>query len=156
LPLPRPLPNCSKVFRDACERSGLSELEIMKRLGYERDVDYMDLEWDDHELYFHVDLNNIAELASMLSISPLELLAIEVPDYQKQEKISFDDITNLIKKKLSDTGESVEDFENRVGWSLIAPVLEDSSEIGRRFNVDALCDVCDDLGIHWWKAIPQK
>jgi len=100
-------------------------------------------------LQMAISLLELRELGTALGI-PIRVLFSDEPPTTLQ--ISPERLVEVIKKYLSETGMTISEFEDRVGF-FIAPILEDPSEFFK-WNADCLRFVCQEIGVDWVSALP--
>jgi len=142
----------SERIREARERLGLSPHAVAQGAGLNYDW-YFDVEHDDGEVTSNLSLDSLIAIAAALWLTPLGIL--EGPDFpQPAERVSLAELAELAMRRMEETELPLEAFSERVGWEM-APVFADPESI-RGYTVDALRDICREVGVDWHAAIPQS
>jgi len=104
------------------------------------------------------DLNNtisIAELAALckaLGIRIIELFADDNATVTNQKGLTFTDLALVVKTHLDERRQSLDDFENDVGWEIAA--FFQAPDSAWNWNIDCLRDVCLGCGVDWLSVLP--
>ncbi len=84
--------------------------------------------------------------------SPGELLSNEAEIRTAVSHISFNELTQRIKKHMDAHGMTVAEFEDKVGWDLETLLHNPEGIWGR--DVEFLIGVCSELGMEWLSVLP--
>lgn len=109
---------------------------------------YCDLEEHDGELNQTISLGELAKLDSVLGIRSRFIF----DDRIEGQQISPEQLCAKINAYLDETGMTIADFEDRVGF-VIEPSLRAPADV-LNWNVDCLRFVCTELGLDWRLALP--
>jgi len=135
-------PPVASRIREARLRTGLSDTEVARRLGLTVDS-YCDLERYDDEAFSVVSLRDLDALGRILGVQPrLLLLGPEAEGLKRS--ITEAEITTHLADKVSDSGQSIEQFGDAVGWD-ITELLSDPKTLWS-FSVEGLYDLCKPIG----------
>jgi hypothetical protein len=111
-----------------------------------------DLEDHDDEITMCIDLDKLRDVCRVVSRNTTDLF----PDDARRldgQKLAFTDITRALEAYLMEQRMSLDEFEDKVGWNLHEFLA--NPELGWKWNIDCLRDVCGPLGIDWIKALPN-
>lgn len=131
----------------AREAAGKTPQDLAEFVGSTEN--YYDLEAYDGELYRTVGLGEISRLCSALEIKARDLFGERMPT---EETISSEQLLSKVRKHLAQSGLSIAEFEDRIGFE-IGPSLSDPSKV-MDWNVDFLRWLCRELGLDWRLALP--
>ena len=110
---------------------------------------YWDLESHDEDMFMVTSLQQVLLLCRTLNLAPNQLFAEE---YRKeQEAISLAGVVAKIKSHVEAQRIELSEFGDRVGWD-IGKMLDRPEE---RFNVDALRDLCGEIGVNWVAVLSE-
>jgi hypothetical protein len=112
---------------------------------------YQDLEQYDSELDTCISLRQVLDLASLLHLSPRELVLGRVDE---TAEISIEQVVEAIRRVMGERDETSGEFSERVGWD-IAVALDDPQAAWTQWNLDGLRDVCHAVGLAWQQVIPR-
>jgi len=144
-------PPVASRIREARLRTGLSDTEVARRLGLTVDS-YCDLERYDDEAFSVVSLRDLDALGRILGVQPrLLLLGPEAEGLKRS--ITEAEITTHLADKVSDSGQSIEQFGDAVGWD-ITELLSDPKTLWS-FSVEGLYDLCKPIGVDWVEVLPD-
>jgi hypothetical protein len=141
-------PPCAARLAELRERRGLTTAEIAARVGMPEPW-VRDLEAEDEELYCNITLADLQRLAGVLGASAAELLLAEPGT---GERVAFAGVVARLRSTLAASGESAEEFGERVGWE-VDRVLE-TPEDRWHWCPEELRDIAAGLGIDWVAALP--
>jgi hypothetical protein len=110
---------------------------------------YYDLEEHNGELYMQIGLGELLGLSSALGIKVRDLF-----DNGKSDGsvITPEQLIDMTKQHLSQTGISISDFEDRIGYEIEASLADPSKVMD--WNVDFLRWLCREIGLEWRSALP--
>jgi transcriptional regulator with XRE-family HTH domain len=132
-------------------RAGKSRHEVAGHLGL-NDAWYNDLEHHDDELASTLTLFQGVELASFLGVRLRDLLAEgRSPD----ELIALTELPSRITAHLTQSGMSVEQFEEEVGWDL-REFLQSPLKLAAESPIMFLQTLAEHLGIDWLSLVPDE
>jgi transcriptional regulator with XRE-family HTH domain len=132
-------------------RAGKSRREVAEHLGL-NDAWYDDLEHHDDELASTLTLFQGVELASFLGVRLRDLLAEgRSPD----ELIALTELPSRITAHLTQSGMSVEQFEEEVGWDL-REFLQSPLKLAAESPIMFLQTLAEHLGIDWLSLVPDE
>lgn len=144
--------NYAERLRVAREKSGKSMEEIAALLGMTFES-YRDLEDYEDEIMKCISIQELILLCKALKIKPREFFSSE--SHHQSEPIDFSDLLDNLREYLCIHHMTVSQFENEAGWE-IEPLLKNPAELfGERYNVEALKDICDAIGVDWVRALPE-
>ena len=103
---------------------------------------YWDLENLEHELEEALSLTELTKLATELRVAPSALFS-----GAPCATVTTETLAQAIREYLASRGESVSDFEDKVGWDVAEALKDPGLFLG--FNVDGLRAVCEAVGIDW-------
>jgi hypothetical protein len=112
---------------------------------------YYDLENCNGELYRNIGLGELSRLCSDIGIKTRDLFDDRA---ELGPTVSPEQLISKVRDYLNNTGMSVEDFENRVGFE-IEPSLKDVAKV-MDWNIDFLRWLCRELGLNWRLALPDN
>ena len=138
-------PETASRIRAARKRLGVSESTLASRWGVEPSM-YWDLELHNDEIFTCVDLAALSGLAEALEIPLMTLLFGEEPP-APIAKVSYEDVSNAIARRMAQEGLTVEQLSELVGWDLQS--ILDSPEVLGTFNIAGARDVCRAVGMDW-------
>jgi DNA-binding XRE family transcriptional regulator len=139
-------------LRTAREQTGRSIDKMAALLGITREA-YWDLESYDDEVLTCISIEQFALLCRTLGIAPRALFAEEYRD--EQGTINLEALGLKIKAHIQAEQMDLSEFEERVGWD-VATLLERPQELfTERYNVDALRDICKEIGVNWVTALSE-
>jgi transcriptional regulator with XRE-family HTH domain len=147
----REWPPAANRIREARLRTGLSEMEVARRLSMTVDS-YDDIEWHDDEAFTVVSLKDLAELGRILNVHPRVLLFGPEPEGLEQI-VTFREITSRLTEGISKGMMSAEQLGELIGWD-IKEVLRDPDALWG-FTVEGLYEICKAVGLDWVAAIPS-
>lgn len=144
-------PPVAARIRAARMKTGLSDAQVAKRVGI-TSGSYYDAEGRDDEAFTVLSVADIVRLATVLGLSPSELLfgrnAPEKPE------VTFDEIANRLRDLLSASGLGVEEFGEKIGWG-VGDVLSNPDALWD-FNLAGFRDVARAVGADWVTALPNR
>lgn len=129
--------------------AGKSQADAAKHLGI-NDAWYGDLERSDDELASTLTLFQAIELASFLGTSLRDLVGETDPPH---EPVSLLDLPSRITAHVARNGESIEQFEDEVGWE-IRDFLQSPLQVAAESPVMFLQAVAAPLGVDWLSLVP--
>ena len=107
---------------------------------------YYDLETSDGELDNAISVRSVARIASELGVKPSILYG-----GTSGGAISTNDFASLIRMHIDQSGQSLAEFENQVGYSL-GEALADPEQFGD-FNADGLRALSAAMGVNWFDLL---
>jgi transcriptional regulator with XRE-family HTH domain len=132
-----------EIFRN---RAGKSEEETAQYLGI-YSSNYYDLERFDDDMGAVMTLEYLEQLGSFLKFRPVELFT-DVP----VKPMNTGELVEYLEKHLKNTQMSMEEFEQRVGFTSLGNCLSDSRVI-RTWCLDCLRYFCEELNIDWLRIV---
>ena len=142
----------SERIRETRERLGLAPSAVADAAGL-NDNWYFDVEHFDHEVTGNISLDQLISIANTLGLTPLGVL--EGPEFPSPaRRVSLAELAELAEERVTEEGISVDEYSQRVGWDM-APVFADPEHI-RTYTVDALRDICREVGVDWHEALPTE
>jgi transcriptional regulator with XRE-family HTH domain len=145
-------PPVASRIHEARLRTGLSDTEVARRLGLTVSS-YCDLERHDDEAFEVISLRDLEALGRILRVQPRVLLLGSEAEGLKQS-ITEGEITERLGQKMLESGQSVEQFGDAIGWN-IKELLGDPKTLWS-FNVEGLYDLCKPIGVDWVTALPES
>ena len=140
----------AKRLQSAREQVGKSVEELAALVGI-NEPSYYDLESYDDEVLTCISIQQFALLCRLLHLSPPDLFAEEFK--AEQAEIGLNSLVTRVRSYIETHRITLPEFEDCVGWDL-APFLESPTElVAERYNIDALRDVCKELGLNWVNAL---
>jgi hypothetical protein len=139
------MPAPKQRLRRARERLGLEPQAVADSAGLDL-PSYYDLETCDDELFTCIALRDLFNLCNVLRISPTNLFT-DSPDEAPAERHGFPHLARCLRDHLASNHLSLDEFENRAGWSLSA--FLDHPDTALDWNVDCLRAVCAQLNLNW-------
>jgi transcriptional regulator with XRE-family HTH domain len=146
----RQWPSVATRIHEARLRTGLSDTEVALRVDLTI-ASYSDLEGRDDEAFLSISLRTLESLGQILAVQPRVLLLGAEAEGLKQS-ITEVEITARLAEKMSETGQTIEQFGDAVGWD-IRELLADPKTLWN-FNVEGLYDLCKAIGADWVAALP--
>jgi transcriptional regulator with XRE-family HTH domain len=140
-----PFPPTAKRIRAARERLGISQNELAQRWGEVTSM-YWDLELRDDELFTCVNFGRLPALAAALGIPLMVLLFGQEPP-EPPTRVTYGDVAERIRTRLSLERVTVDALSDVVGWEL-QPILDDPAVLAT-FNIAGVYDVCRAVGVDW-------
>ncbi len=125
----------------------IQEIARLTGLGTAR---YCDLESFDEELTTNASLKRINDICKVLHISPRALFTVEPS--QAGASVTLEEIPGRIKEKLAKERTSIQEFEERVGYSIVESL--DNSTLIWDWNIECLQSVCKELQLDWVAVLP--
>jgi hypothetical protein len=110
---------------------------------------YWDLESHDDDMFMVMSLQQVSLLCRTLNLAPRDLFAEEYRE--EQDAVSLAGLGTKIKSHIEAQRIELSEFGDRVGWD-IEKMLERPEE---QFNVDALRDVCGEIGVNWVAVLSE-
>jgi transcriptional regulator with XRE-family HTH domain len=129
------------TLRQLRENRGLTPKELAKAAGITVEW-YYDLETHDGELDHNVSVQSVSRIASELGVKPSTLYG-----GASGGAVSTHDLASLVRTHLDQSGQSLAEFEDQVGWA-IGEALADPDKIGE-FCADELRAVSAAVNINW-------
>lgn len=126
-----------------------SEAEVASEAGINL-PSYYDLEAVEDEITNAISLGQL-QLLSVALKTPLRVLFGD-NEPPAHDSVSWVDLVQQIHRLIQARRETVEEFENRVGYEMRS-ALADPRRISE-WNVDCLRAVCAELGINWLDTLP--
>ena len=140
----------SERIREARERLGLEPSEVAAAAGLNYDA-YFDVEHCDDEATSNISLDQLIVIGRLIGLTPLGILegsGFPAP----ARRVSLAELAGRAAERMAGEGMSAYEYGERVGWEM-APVFTDPETI-RTYTVDALRDICREVGIDWHEAPP--
>lgn len=134
-------------LRRAREAAGKTPEDLGEFVG--NTPTYYHLEAGGGELYRVVGLGELSRLCAALGINVRDLFGNRE---DMEEVISPEQLLSKAKQHLQQSGLSIAEFEDRIGFE-IGPSLNDSSKV-MDWNVDFLRWLCRELELDWRSALP--
>lgn len=131
------------TFRKARELAGLSGRELASLLGTSAAA-IRDIEEQDDELFSRYSPLEVGLMASALETSATRLVHCT----GDISPVSGAELINRISDQIQKSRETIEAFENRVGWR-IDGLLDSPEHLLADLTVDALQWLCEGLKIDW-------
>jgi transcriptional regulator with XRE-family HTH domain len=150
--VPSPRIHVANRIAQARELAGLDTTGLAQALGLSIAA-YVDLEAYDDEAYMSVSLAQLRSLGKLLNICPRNLFASDAVD-SNPEELRPSELVSRIRDYLRTHALSIEQFEAQVGWT-VSPVMSNPDTLWQAWNVDALYDVCEPLGVVWQMVLPK-
>ncbi|HXD00679.1 MAG TPA: helix-turn-helix transcriptional regulator [Verrucomicrobiae bacterium] len=132
-------------LKKARELAGKQPGDLAEFVG----TNYYDLEDHNGELYYNISLGELSALSSALGIKVRDLFD---DGRSGGPAITPDQLIGMAKRHLNQTGISVSEFENQIGFK-IEQCLSDPSKVVD-WNVDFLRWLCREIGLDWRSALP--
>jgi transcriptional regulator with XRE-family HTH domain len=123
------------------EDRGIAPAELAASAGISL-AEYYDLELQEDELHMGASIETIARVAHRLGVKPSSFF-----EGMASRQISLHELASGIAEHVTQTGRSLGELEENVGWSL-AGALETPSRF-LDFPAVGLRDVCSPLGVNW-------
>ena len=133
------------MLRQLRENSGRSPLELARAAGINVES-YYDLEMIRGELDNAISVRSVARIARELGVNP-SLLYGGTPG----GVVSTNDLASLIRQHLAQSGQSLAEFEEQVGYTIGAG-LAHPDKFGE-FNADGLRAVTAPLNVNWFDVL---
>jgi hypothetical protein len=144
----RETPPYAQRLHSAREQAGRSGEEMAALLEINTGS-YRDLESHDDEVLMVLSIQQVALLCRTLNLAPNQLFAEEYRE--DQGAISLAGLVAKIKSHIEAQRIELSEFGDRVGWD-IEKMLDRPAE---QFNVDALRDVCGEIGVNWVAVLAE-
>ena len=146
-------PSVAKRITEARERAGMSADTLAERVGLEP-MSYYDLEHYDDEAFTSVSLGELCAVARAVGLSPRELVNPD-PTTPVGATVSMQNVIQGIRDRMTADQLSAEAFGERAGWD-VAEALHNPESAWAAWCVDALRDVCGQVGIDWRAVVPES
>lgn len=149
----------NEIIRERRESLGISHEEMAAAMGLS--AVYYDLEDFDTEVFRCVSLAELLRLCDVLRITPKDIFEgssspSEIPPPRSKYPVGgLASLRPLIAAELARTGETVCEFEDRVGWSGMSEFLSGAAS-GLGWNVYELSCVCDGCGADWLDVLQNE
>lgn len=143
-------PPVATRFREARERSNLTQAEVAKHLGYSRASEYRDIELFDEEAFDCFSLAELRQLAAIFN-TPLETLLFGSDFKGATSGTTPTMIVERLRATAAREGITIDELGDRVGWDL-TPIMADPQAIDQ-FNLSGLSDICAPIGLDWVTAL---
>lgn len=137
----------SAIFREARENAGLSHRELASMLGTSAAAIW-DIETFDDELFECYSPVEVRLMATALGTDAAKLLKCA----SSEAPITGAELVDAIYQRLSASGESIKDFENRVGWR-VQELLDSPEHLLSDVTIDGLQWLCEALQLDWRRVI---
>jgi transcriptional regulator with XRE-family HTH domain len=133
------------ILRQLRENSGRSREELARAGGISV-ASYYDLETYDDELDIAISVLSVARIASQLGVPPSTLYG-----GTSGGAISTRALASLIRTHLEQSGQSLAEFENQVGYR-VGEALADPDQFGD-YDADGLRAVTIPVGVNWFDVL---
>jgi DNA-binding XRE family transcriptional regulator len=148
---PAAWPPVAARFREARERSNLTQAEVADRLGIQVS-EYWDIEFHDDETFLCFSLAELRLLATILK-TPLEVLLFGSDFKGSTSGTSPSMIAERLRAVAVSEGLTIDELGDRVGWDL-TPIMADPEAVDQ-LNLSGLSDVCAAIGLDWVSALQR-
>jgi transcriptional regulator with XRE-family HTH domain len=130
---------------------GKTEADMARALDM-TEMSYFDIEHHDDEVISVPSLDQVRRLASLLGVSVASLV-IEPGQPIPSGRLTYPELVARIKSHLGTSGQTLEEFEDIVGWSL-SEFMAGEQEALRFYSIDFLKSLSEALGVEWIEALP--
>jgi hypothetical protein len=123
-------------------------------------TNYYDTETYGDDMWVCTSIIEVLRLCKAFRLTPDEVFGGSAstsgiaPGHGKHPVGGLSSLRGLIADELARTGESVGQFEDRVGWELQGFLAGTAS--GLHWNMDGLADVCDGCGADWLAVLRSE
>jgi transcriptional regulator with XRE-family HTH domain len=138
-------------IRELRANIGKSDVEMAQLLGMNIHS-YGDLEQHDDELVSTLTLDQALRLASILGVALCDLFPVEA---EPEVSVSLEQLPQLIESWIKREGISVEEAEDRIGWSL-GELLKAPRDEGLRRPLMFYHDLAASVGVDWVSLVPSN
>jgi len=109
------------------------------------DVSPFHVEIPDEEFTCEYSPVDVQRFCQVLKASPLELFGIQFD----APPLTPGDLATLIREHCRCRGMTVDQFEDASGWYVAKSLNDPQRFLGDDYNMDAIQDICRELGVDW-------